>query len=131
MARAVAIRPSPAGVIPSRVRHTIDITWASEQTGGLGLFIRSIVGLDRHAAAEAFARYLDRTTFSVDQVRFVSMIVDELSANGIVEPSRLFESPYTDRAPTGPDLLFPDAEVQVMVAVLHDIKQRALPTGAA
>ena len=64
----------------------IDIAWASEQTGGLGLFIRSLVGLDRHAATEAFARYLDGRSFSVDQVRFVSMIVDELTANGIVEP---------------------------------------------
>jgi len=64
-------------------------------------------------------------------VRFVSMIVDELTANGIVEPRRLFESPYTDRAPTGPDFLFPDADVDVMVGILHDVKQRALPIGAA
>ena len=84
-----------------------------------------------HAATEAFARYLDGTSFSVDQVRFVSMIVDELTANGIVEPRRLFESPYTDRAPTGPDFLFPDADVEVMVGILHDVKQRALPIGAA
>jgi type I restriction enzyme, R subunit len=104
----------------------VDIAWASQQTGGLGPFIRSLVGLDRHAATEAFARYLDGTSFSVDHVRFVSMIVDELTANGIVEPRRLFESPYTDRAPTGPDFLFPDADVEVMVSILQEVKQRAL-----
>jgi type I restriction enzyme R subunit len=64
-------------------------------------------------------------------VRFVSMIVDELTANGLMEPRRLFESPYTDGAPTGPDFLFPDADVEVMVDILHDVKHRALPIGAA
>ena len=92
-----------------------DIAWAAEQTGGLGLFIRSLVGLDRHAATEAFAAYLDGTQFTVDQVRFVNLIVDELTANGVMEPARLFESPYTDHAPTGPDHVFDDADVDVIV----------------
>ncbi len=109
----------------------VDIAWGSEQTGGLGLFIRSLVGLDRQAATEAFAHYLDGTRFSVDQVRFVSMIVDEVTANGVMEPRRLFESPYTDRAPTGPDYVFPDADVEVIVEILHDVKARAVPSDAA
>lgn len=109
----------------------VDIVWADEQAGGLGLFVRSLVGLDRAAASAAFERYLDGTTFSVDQMRFVNLIVDELTANGVMEPKRLFESPYTDHASTGPDYFFPDADVDVMVDILQDIKQNAVPRGAA
>lgn len=103
----------------------------SEETGGLGLFIRSLVGLDRTAAVEAFGDYLDGTRFTVDQVRFVNLIVDELTANGIMEPARLFESPYIDHAPTGPDYFFPDADVDVIVEILRDVRRHALPTEVA
>lgn len=79
----------------------------------------------------AFAAYLDGTRFWVDQVRFVSLIVDELTAVGTMEPRRLFESPFTDHAPTGPDYSFPDADVEVLVEILHDVKAHARPVGAA
>ncbi|PQP14039.1 DEAD/DEAH box helicase family protein [Rhodococcus opacus] len=108
-----------------------DIAWASEQNGGLGLFIRSLVGLDHAAATEAFADYLDDTKYTVNQVRFISMIIDELTANGVMEPKRLFESPYTDHAPTGPDYVFPDADVTVIVDILNNVKAHALPIDAA
>ena len=84
----------------------IDIAWATEQDGGLGIFVRSLVGLDRSAATEAFEKYLDGTHFSADQVRFVNLILDELTKNGVMEPARLFESPYTDHAHR-PRLLLP------------------------
>ena len=108
-----------------------DIVRAAEQNGGLGLFIRSLVGLDRHAAMEAFAAYLDDSRFTVDQVRFVALIIDELTSSGVMEPRRLFESPYTDRAPTGPDVLFSEGEVEVIVDILHEVKAHAVPSGAA
>jgi type I restriction enzyme R subunit len=55
-----------------------DLAWATEQGGGLGLFVRQLVGLDHAAAAEAFETYLDGTRFSAQQVRFVGLIVDTL-----------------------------------------------------
>jgi len=109
----------------------VDIVWANEQTGGLGVFVRSLVGLDRTAATEAFETYLDGTKFSADQVRFVNLIVDELTRNGVMEPARLFESPYTDHAPTGPDYVFPDADVEVIVDTLQHIKRTAVPEEVA
>ena len=109
----------------------VDIAWANEQGGGLGIFVRSLVGLDRSAATEAFEKYLDGTHFSADQVRFVSLIVDELTKNGVMEPARLFESPYTDHAPTGPDFFFPDADVDVIVETLDKIKRTAVPEEVA
>ncbi|MBF6620535.1 MAG: DEAD/DEAH box helicase family protein [Patulibacter sp.] len=98
---------------------------ASEQSGGLGLFIRSLVGLERWAAVDAFSDYLDGEKFSLHQIRFVEMIVDELTAHGVVEPRRLYEVPYIDRAPTGPDHVFPETDVDGIVAILRQIKRHA------
>jgi type I restriction enzyme R subunit len=103
----------------------------AERTGGLGLFIRSLVGLDRAAAKEAFADYLDGERFSAEQIRIVNMIINELTKNGVVEPRRLYESPYTDYAPTGIDVVFPREDVEVIVDTLQHIKGTALPADVA
>ncbi|HET8614242.1 MAG TPA: type I restriction-modification enzyme R subunit C-terminal domain-containing protein, partial [Actinomycetales bacterium] len=108
-----------------------DIAWAAQQGGGLGLFVRHLVGLDHSAVVDAFETYLDGTRFSAQQIRFVSLIVDELTKNGVMEPDRLFESPYTDHAPTGPDYVFPNADVEVIVGKLRHIKQTAVPAATA
>jgi type I restriction enzyme, R subunit len=108
-----------------------DLDLAGEETGGLGLFVRSLVGLERSAVSEAFEQLLEGSTFSLKQVRFVTLIVDELTANGVMSPSRLFESPYTDHAPTGPDFLFRELDVEVMVGILDEIRRSAVPTGTA
>lgn len=118
-------------LLTSGVGQKADLAWASEQNGGLGIFVRGLVGLDRAAAMEAFERYLDGTKFSVDQVRFANLIVDELTKNGVMEPKRLFESPYTDYAPTGPDFIFPDADVDAIVETLNSIKRTAVPEEVA
>ena len=102
-----------------------DVQWVAERAGGLGLFVRSLVGLDRTAAHEAFADYLDEARFNVDQVRFVGLIVDELTSRGVVEPSRLFEAPFTDHAPTGPERVFAEADVVHIVDILRGIKANA------
>jgi len=105
-----------------------DVDRAAVQNGGLGLFIRSLVGLDRVAATEAFAAFLDQTRFSVEQVRFVQLIIDELTANGVMEPSRLYESPYIDHGHL--DVIFPQ-EVGVIVKILRDVKAHALSADVA
>jgi type I restriction enzyme R subunit len=118
-------------VVASGSDQKVDIAWVTDRAGDLGPFIRSLVGLDRSAVVEAFGSYLDESKFTVDQVRFVTLIVDELTTNGVMEPARLYESPYTDKAPTGPDSLFPDAEVGAIVDILRGIRATSLGPGAA
>lgn len=108
-----------------------DIGRQAEASGGLGLFIRSLVGLDRSAAEEAFAAFLDGERFTVDQVRFVGLIVEELTANGVMEPGRLFESPFTDHAPTGPDSVFRAHDVDGIVGILRRVRSTALADAEA
>ena len=104
-----------------------EIARAREESHGLGLFVRSLVGLDREAATATFDRYLSNTSFSVDQIRFVQLIVEHLTANGVMEVARLYESPFTDSAPQGPDTVFTDEQVDEIVSILDDVRGRALP----
>lgn len=99
---------------------------ATAEAGGLGLFLRSLVGLDREAVVEAFSRFLDADTHTVEQIRFIEMVIDELTANGVMEPGRLFESPYSDTLPRA-DVMFPERDLHGIVTTLRDVKARAIP----
>lgn len=96
----------------------------------LGLFIRSLVGLDRQAATQAFSRYLVDTAYSAAQVDFVNLIVSELTANGVMESSRLYESPFTDHAQQGPDLVFTDQDLDIIIDTLNQVRGHAVPETA-
>ncbi len=47
--------------------------------GELGLFVRSIVGLDREAAKRAFDGFLTGKTLTASQIQFVNLVVDYLT----------------------------------------------------
>ena len=71
--------------------------------------------------AKVHAAYLDGTKFTAEQIRFIHLIVDELTTNGIVEAARLYESPYTDHAPTGPESVFAEGDVDAIVEILDGL----------
>jgi type I restriction enzyme R subunit len=84
-----------------------DIQRAAEESHGLGLFlVRSLVGLDRQAAKEALAGFLAGKTLAANQIEFVNLIVDHLTEHGVMDAAMLYESPFTDLTPRGPDELF-------------------------
>ncbi len=118
-------------LIDSGVGGEQDIARAKERSHGLGLFIRSLIGLDRQAAMEAFAVYLDGVRYTASQIHFINMIIDELAANGVVNPERLYESPYTDHAPTGPEYMYPPGDVDVIVNILGTVKANAAAVDVA
>ena len=53
-----------------------------------GLFVRSLVGLDRQAAKEALAGFLTGKTLGANQIEFVNLIVNHLTEHGVMEPAR-------------------------------------------
>ena len=57
------------------------------------------------------------------------MIINELTANGVMEPARLYESPYTDRAPTGPEAVFTESDVDSIVDILKVVRANTMPAG--
>ncbi|PUE51417.1 restriction endonuclease subunit R [Limnohabitans sp. 2KL-17] len=98
---------------------------AKAQSQGLGIFIRSLVGLDREAAMQAFSELVSGTTATPNQIEFINLIVQELTQNGVMDGARLFESPFTDMNALGPLGIFPPAKVSQLVQVLDDIRDRA------
>ncbi len=98
---------------------------AREESQGLGLFVRSLVGLDRGAAKEAFADFLAGRTLSANQIEFIDLIINHLTEHGVMGAALLYESPFTDIAPHGPDDLFTSEEVDRLVAVLDRVRAAA------
>lgn len=99
---------------------------AKVQSHGLGIFIRSMVGLDREAAVQAFSEFIEGTTTTPNQIEFINLIVQELTQNGVMEADRLFQSPFTDFNAQGPLGVFPSARVTRIVDVLAQIRARAM-----
>ena len=85
-----------------------------------------MVGLDRETATQAFSQFVTDTTATASQIEFVNLIVQYLTENGVMEPARLYESPFTDINEKGPEAVFPVARVTEMVRVLEEIRERAV-----
>ena len=65
-----------------------------------------MVGMDRAAAQEAFSEFLSNRSLTTPQIRFVEMVIDQLTARGVMEPSALYEAPFSSVHAGGPDELF-------------------------
>ncbi len=91
-----------------------------------GIFIRSMVGLDRETAKQAFSQFVVGTTATANQLEFIDLIVQYLTENGVMDPARLYESPFTDISQQGPEALFLPEKVTEMVRVLDEIRARAV-----
>jgi type I restriction enzyme, R subunit len=105
--------------------------WAYGQEANLGRFVRRLVGLDRMAAKRAFSQYLDGKSFSSDQIQFVEYIVDALTANGTVEKTALFESPFIDLHSLGLNGLFMPTQAKDILSTLEGINSFEPPSASA
>ncbi|PYV69913.1 MAG: restriction endonuclease subunit R, partial [Acidobacteria bacterium] len=93
--------------------------------GGLGLFVRSIVGMDREAAKRAFEGFLAGKKLSANQIQFVNLVIDYLTQAGWISAAQLYESPFTDFSPKGVEGVFSSEQVIQLVGILEDIRKRA------
>lgn len=72
----------------------------------LAHLVRRIVGMDRNAAKAAFATFLADRSLSAQQMRFVELVIDQLTARGFMEPAALYEQPFSSLHADGPEGLF-------------------------
>jgi type I restriction enzyme R subunit len=83
---------------------------ARREAPSLAYFVRSLVGLDRSAAQSAFSEFLTDRSLTVPQIRFIEIVIDQLTARGMMEAAALYEPPFTSLHSGGPDALFAGKE---------------------
>ena len=79
-----------------------------ERSGSPSLeyFIRGLVGMDRAAAQAAFSKFLADRSLTTPQIRFIEMVIDQLTSRGVMEASALYEPPFSNLHAGGPEALF-------------------------
>lgn len=110
----------------SGIGDSNDITRAKSESRGLGIFVRSLVGLDREAAKKALAKFLSGKNMNANQIEFVNMIVEHLTEHGVMDASLLYESPFTDITPKGPDGIFNPTQIDELFIILQQVQATAV-----
>lgn len=98
------------------------LEYAKETSQGLGLFICSLVGLNREAAKQAFGEFLSGSSASANQIESINLIIDHLTHHGVMNPGLLYESPFTDINSQGPEGVFNPKQVDALISVLENIR---------
>lgn len=91
------------------------------ESPSLAHFVRKLVGLDRAAAQAAFSGFLSDRSLTPDQIRFVELVIDQLTARGVMEESALFEPPFSNLHSQGPTALFQDKQ-NVIQGIFEKLK---------
>jgi type I restriction enzyme R subunit len=92
----------------------------------LGVFIRGIIGLDVKAAQNAFSEFLQAGNLRADQMTFIQNIISYLTKNGTIEPSMLFEPPFTDMNDQGLMGIFEDSDAHKVINIIERINENAM-----
>jgi len=106
-------------------RGTVDAFKAEFGNEPLGVFIRGIIGLDITAAQQAFSEFLSMGNLKADQITFIQNIITYLTKNGTIEPSMLFESPFTDINDAGLNGVFDDTSAYKIISIVEKINDNA------
>ncbi|MYG94707.1 MAG: DEAD/DEAH box helicase [Acidimicrobiia bacterium] len=112
-------------LVAAGIGDTDTFAEASKRAGSFGLFIRSIVGLDRAAAKGAFAKFLDDKRYTRNQIEFINLVIDYLAEYGTIDPGRVYESPFTDIAPKGPNAIFSNPDLDEFFNIIQHVHNTA------
>ena len=88
------------------------IAQATQENESFGIFVRTLVGLDREVAKNLFSEFLVGTSYNANQIEFINLIINQLVDHGVVDVGLLYESPFTDIAPQGPDAIFSAEQIE-------------------
>jgi len=92
----------------------------------LGVFIRSIVGLDVNAAQEVFAEFIQVGNLKADQMTFINNIIRYLTQNGVIDKEMLFEPPFTNIHQDGLIGVFNETDARKVIQLVSAVNDNAL-----
>ncbi len=113
-------------LLDAGIGDAADITRARETSQGFGRFVRSLVGLDPQAVSAAFSEFLAPGTATAAQIEFIGMIIEHLTHQGTMDPGLLYERPFIDLAPTGPEQVFEELRVGKLFAKIRELNESAV-----
>jgi type I restriction enzyme, R subunit len=73
---------------------------------------------------EGLRGFLEGRTLTADQLEFVDLVIDHLTARGVMDPKLLYESPFTDFDSKGVDGVFDHTDVMCLIQVLRETEPR-------
>lgn len=92
----------------------------------LGVFIRSILGLDTDAANALFSDFLSSGNLRADQITFINNIIKFLTVNGKIEKKMLFDTPpFNNEHQDGIIGIFDDAEATKILKLIDGMNRNA------
>lgn len=112
-------------LIDAGIGNEMTIEAATQAADGLGRFVRSLVGLERDEVERAFSDFLAEGSASADQIEFVTLVIDHLTERGVMDPALLYESPFTDLAPQGPDQVFDMPRTERLFSIIETFNRSA------
>jgi type I restriction enzyme R subunit len=92
----------------------------------LGVFIRSIVGIEVTAAQAAFAEFIQTGSLQADQMTFINNIISYLTKNGMIDKAMLFQPPFTNIHQDGLIGIFDDASANKVICLVDEVNSNAL-----
>lgn len=113
-------------LLESGVGRTVDFERAEQEVGDFGTFIRSLVGLDHTTAKEVFGSFLAKSSYTVDQINFINLVINDLVQNGVVTAARFYDAPYTAISAVGPQALFTGEQIQEIENILESVRRNAM-----
>ena len=114
-------------LVEAGVGTSAQVREVARQESGLGLFLRSLVGLDRAAAKRAFDGFIAERRLSGSQLDFVNLVIDHLTQCGWMRPEQLYSSPFTDEFSGGPNAVFKEEQaLQALISALTSVRQNAI-----
>jgi type I restriction enzyme R subunit len=72
-------------------------------------------------ANSALSGFVHGRTLTADQHDFIALVVEHLTANGAMDVGLLYEPPFTSVAAGGPESLFPDADIEALIAAVRAV----------
>jgi type I restriction enzyme R subunit len=113
-------------LVDAGIGDAATIERAREVGHGFGRFVRSLVGLDRQAVNEAFSEFVAPGTATAAQIEFVGLVIEHLTHQGAMDPGLLYEPPFTDIAPTGPEQVFDEPRIGKLFSRIKELNESAV-----
>jgi type I restriction enzyme R subunit len=82
--------------------------------------------MDQTAANAAFSSFINNPSMNAFQIRFVNLIIQYFSTNGVITAEKLFEPPFTEINSNGLLGVFGQTQAQEVVQLINEINQKAM-----